>query len=174
MGPMPLIDNLPCPSPSDFLYLDEDIQADLDSVKFVSSPPIHEQDSVFQGHTTPVKSLQDVQLVYRHLFQLHPNAHHVMATFHSYDEAMDAVTLGLADDGEYGAGGRLLHTLVDTKHNFTAVFVTRSGACRQKLEPLHFHHILHAASDVVYAMPDEGLVCLPHPTIAPPLLEGEE
>ncbi len=97
-----------------------------------------------------------------------------MAAFYSYDEATDVVTLGLVDDGEYSAGGRLLHTLVDTKHDFTAVFVTRSGACRQRLGPLHFCHILCAASDAVHAMPDEGLVCLPHPAIAPPPLEGEE
>ena len=79
------------------------------------------------------QSLEDVRRAYRCMYQLKPDAHHIVATFHCYDEAVDAVTVGLSDDGEYRAGRWLLHTLVDTKTDFSAVFVTRSGPCTAKL-----------------------------------------
>lgn len=83
----------------------------------MDAPPV--KGSKFRAAAAILDSLNDVHLAYIKMFQLYPHADHIVAAFAVEDQE------GYQDNGEFGAGYRVLNVIRDAKLFNVAVFVIR-------------------------------------------------
>ena len=130
------------PTARQLLNIDSSTQQKLDSIKFAESVAIVDKHSSFQAHAVKAKSTAEVKLAYQRIKLLYPDADHIMMAYKvkSYS--------GHHHDGEYGAGPKLLKTLIDGAYSNTAVFVSRIfGGI--KLGQRRFLHIEKVAKEAL-------------------------
>ena len=116
----PVKKNLLSPQPLD-LFPDDNEKEKIDSIKLAASDVTTESNSDFQAYAVKTNSQAEVNRAYRKVRSLHPSATHVIAVFNFKTKN------GFQDDGEHGAGFKLLKAIqAETGNNVNiAVFVTR-------------------------------------------------
>jgi len=118
--------------------------------KITTGGTIEDRKSVFQGHTAPVKSADDVKAVIAKLYENKKIAHatHNIYAFRIFCDDKQTWLCDCEDDGEDAAGGRLLHLLEILDAVDTLVVVSRWYGGTH-LGPDRFKHINNAARQVL-------------------------
>lgn len=116
------------------LFVDSEEQLNINKIKTktVEDPPI--RGSKFRAVAVNVPKLNDVHLAYMKMFQPYPQADHIVAAFATENEE------GFQDNGEFGAGHRVLAVITDSKLYQAAVFVIREYG-GQHLGPQHWQRL---------------------------------
>lgn len=124
------------------LFVDEKEQEKINRIKtpYVTTEPI--KGSKFKATAVIVHSLNDVHLAYKKLFQDNPAADHIVAAFSAEH------TTGYQDNGEFGAGFRVLNVIQDHHFSDIAVFVIREYG-GENLGPQRFIVIKELASKAI-------------------------
>lgn len=127
------------------LFVDSDEQLKINHIKTktVEEPPI--KGSKFKAVAVCTPTLNDVHLAYKKMFQIYPHADHIIAAFITENEE------GFQDNGEFGAGHRILKTLKETKLYQIAVFVIREYG-GQNLGVLRFNIMQNIARKALEAL----------------------
>ena len=100
-----------------------DIQQ-IQELPMVKTREISEKHSRFKAYSCNISTLSDVQSAYLHIKIRHSDATHVMLAYRlNTVDPLDGE--GWCDDGEHGAGAKMLRTLRDANKTQTAVFVVR-------------------------------------------------
>ena len=107
------------PSIQDMYNIDAEMQSKIDSLQCVYSEKEEEKSSVFRAIALKVKNTQEVRLAYKKAKQLFPESDHIVLAY-----AVKTYT-GYHDNGEHGAGKRMLQLLLNRCQNNTVVFVMR-------------------------------------------------
>ena len=102
---------------------------------------------MFTGHAIRVKSSSEVRLAYKQLKLQYPECDHTILAYKIKD--FD----GYHDDGEHGAGHRLVKMLHDRNSHNTAVFVTREygGIHLGTRRFIHIEKVARDALDILAA-----------------------
>ena len=126
----------------DELFPDQQEKEKQDKIKLFTSDTISEDKSTFVAYTYKTGQLHEVRRVYRKIRRSHPNATHVVASYSLKNNR------GYQDDGEYGAGHRLLHLLESNYQPNVAVFVVRMYGGRH-LGPKRFAIMSDVATEAL-------------------------
>ena len=125
------------------LFPDEDKQDKMDKLKMYTSDPFSAKGSQFVAYAMKVNNLDQARLGYHKIYQLNPLANHVMAAINT-DNYQEFV-----DDGEHGAGIKILKQLTDPAALTSAVFVVcRYGGIH--LGPTRFDLIKEAVKQAFH------------------------
>ena len=108
--------------PSD-LFPSVEERAKWDKIKLVSSDVTSIEGNDFVGFATATSQFQDVKRAYRKLRSLYPTRDHIVAAY----RLKNGYT-GFQDDGEHGAGHRLLDILKELGSKDVAIFAIRAFA----------------------------------------------
>ena len=109
------------PQPLD-LFPDITEKEKRDKIKMTSSDVVSERGSDFQAYAVKVSSVAEVQRAYNKVRELHPAATHVVAAYNLRNNKN-----GYQDDGEYGAGHRVLRIIqAQNNSNNVAVYIARA------------------------------------------------
>ena len=119
------------------------------AVQFASSDIVGEIDSHFQACVTKVHNIQEIRRAYYRMKILHPGADHITAVYINKQHS------GFQDDGEYGAGNKILNML---KENYPelkaiAVFIVRNAGIT-KLGPKRFDCMRDAVKQAIGRLND--------------------
>lgn len=127
------------------LFVDSEEQLKINRIKTktVEEPPI--KGSKFKAVAVSTPKLNDVHLAYKKMFQLYPHTDHIVAAFNAENEE------GFQDNGEFGAGHRVLKTIQDSKLYNVSVFVVREYGGRN-LGPLRFNIFQNMALKALEAL----------------------
>ncbi|XP_062573659.1 uncharacterized protein LOC134235534 [Saccostrea cucullata] len=99
------------PRAEDLLYVDE---AEEEKLEAVTSDPIYEGGNVFKTVATKASTYAEVRQFYKKVMSdpNSANAHHFVLAYRIQD-AQGNIRDGYCDDGEYGAGRRVVRLLGD-------------------------------------------------------------
>lgn len=129
------------PKPADLFSPPSEIKKmEKIKMKSVQSQPV--KGSQFTAYACVVTSLNEVHLAYKKLFRENPEADHIMAACAT--QGMEAYQ----DDGEFGAGFRLLYMIRESKLLDVAVFVVRHYG-GEHLGPQRFTMIRETANEAL-------------------------
>lgn len=106
--------------PTVLQLMDNSDQDYIDDIKVVGSDLKTEKSSVFQAYAVPTRSLNDVRMAYKNIRQSNSAANHVVAVFRCIEGD------GFVDDGEHGAGSRLLDKMIEQNYRKKSVFIVRT------------------------------------------------
>ena len=133
------------PTVQDILNVDKFTQEKMDTLKNYHTVHITDKENVFQGHAYQVRSNEEVNLAYKKIRTLFPEADNIpMAyTFNSL--------FGHHDDNEHGAGSKMRKILLDRGVRGVAVFVTRifSGIHIGQRRYVHIEQLTRQALDLL-------------------------
>ena len=108
-------------------------------------------DNQFTGYTAPVNRLSTIQDMYLKMKLCNPKAKHVICAYYLPGE--DTLSCrGYCDDGEHGAGSKLLKLLIENDLQNWVVFVTRVYG--NKLGSSRHRYILEAALKCLEMYPE--------------------
>ena len=122
---MLFIDNVPQkkhvtpPTLRQIFNIPKDQHSKIDNLNIKHSAQVEEKGSIFTGHALRVKNSTEIRLAYKQLKLQYPESDHAILAYKVKDYD------GYHDDGEHGAGQRLLKILHDRNTTNTALFVTR-------------------------------------------------
>ena len=111
-------DKLPAPQPKD-LFPDEAEKEKQEKIKLFCSDVDQQDGSSFQAYAIKTGNTYDVSRTYAKIRSLHPSATHIVAAANLKSGTM------FQDDGEHGAGHKLLKHIEENFVNNSAVFVVR-------------------------------------------------
>ena len=113
------------PGPEDILDLSEVELDKILRIRVLSGPKIEQESSEFKAYTIAVSTHQEVQEAYSKVRWVHAAARHIVCAYYLPDHQSPFEQQGYCDDGESGAGRRLLNMLVQSQVGSRAVFVVR-------------------------------------------------
>ena len=123
----------------------------LFQIRLTQGQEIKKNGSTFLGFAAKVHSLQDVVKAYKQLRYRFMDSTHIMCAYRIMDPDVAHMQDSL-DNGEYGAGRRLLQQLIDESVKNTATFVVRHHR-GQNIGPIRFSIITDAAKSAIDAIP---------------------
>lgn len=129
------------PQPKE-LFVCKSEKEKMDSLRIKYSQPKPANSSSFTGAACTVESMNDVYLAYRRLFREYPEADHIVAA------SSVQLSEDYQDDGEFGAGYRMLNVIRDHKLTNVAVFVVRHYG-GEHVGHMRFSVMKEAASDAL-------------------------
>ncbi|XP_061188800.1 uncharacterized protein LOC133196973 [Saccostrea echinata] len=122
------INEITTPRAEDLLFVDEAEEEKLNEIEVVHSDSIHEGGNVFTAVATKVNAYAEVRNFYKKVMS-DPNfasAHHNVLAYRMQD-AQGNVRDGYCDDGEYGAGRRVVRLLGDQSATNVAFVISRKS-----------------------------------------------
>ena len=119
-------------------------------------PQLESEGNLFIGFSLAVNSLDSISKAYLKMKICYPKARHIMCAYMLQGEEYH-MTRGSCDDGEHGAGNRMLQMLIDNNMEARVVFVVRfySG---KKIGPSRFDCILQAQKNCLELYPVNSLL----------------
>ena len=114
----------PCPRAKELLKLSSSELIDLQEVSITKGTYLLEKGSEFTAFAAKVTSLGGIRKIYQHLKLKYGDATHIMMAY-KLEGTHKAYDSDFVDDGEHGAGRRLLALLKNHSDSAIAVFVTR-------------------------------------------------
>ena len=133
------------PSVQDIFNMNVEDENRMEDLTIKHTEAIVDKGSVFRGHALKVHNSREVRLAYAKLRLLFPESNHIILSY-----AVKTYT-GFNDNGEYGAGKRILKILENSKKSNVAVFVTREYGGTH-LGPRRFVHIEKVARDALFGI----------------------
>ena len=101
------------------IFVDRLEQEKMDKIKFHPSATLEDGGSSFTSYAVKLQSMTEVRRSYIRMRQLHPTANHIIAVYKIKNQD------GFQDDHEFGAGFRLLSSLIDQDVTNAAIFTVR-------------------------------------------------
>ena len=136
----------PTPSLGDLVKLSKQERETIQQAQLVSVKDKHEKRNIFHGYTSPVTSIDEVRVLYKHLKLKHPDTTHVVAA-HVLDDPRSEMK-DYSDDGERGAGRRIVeHLMVNREKNVVVFIVCYHSA--QNLGARRFKLILEITDELI-------------------------
>ena len=130
------------PMVHDIFCCDRDTIGRMEKINFSHSMEVTDKGSRFIGHAARVKNSKDVAAAYRKIRLLYPESDHIMVTYSSRSYT------GYHDDGEHGAGTKMLQALLHKGMKDVVVFVSREYGGAQ-LGQRRFLHIEKCAREAM-------------------------
>lgn len=126
-------------------FVDEAEQLKINKIrtKTVEDPPV--KGSKFRAVSVVTPTLNDVHLAYIKMFQTYPHADHVVVAYSAEGD------LGFHDDGEFGAGYRILNIIKDSHLRDVSLFVIREYG-GEHLGPARFDVMKSLAAKALEAL----------------------
>ena len=116
---VPIKEHLPCVKTQEMFPEDREI-AKMDKINLIPANPRSEKGSEFLAYAAKVDNIVEVRRAYIKLKRLYPSADHISAAYKYHN------LTGYQDDGEVGAGHKLLRVINENDSaNNLAVFVVR-------------------------------------------------
>ena len=113
------------PNPAKSYLLMHKIEEDmLDQLQLITGPTKEHEGSKFLSYAAVVGSVSNVQLIYKKLKSEHQMATHVMGAYRIFGKEHYRLQ-SFCDDGEYGAGRRMLNILKEQGLYNIAIFIVR-------------------------------------------------
>ena len=112
------------PGPEDILDLSEEELDHILRIKVLSGPKIEQDSSEFKAYTIAVSSHQEVQEAYSKVRWVHAAARHIVCAYYLPEESIFEQK-GYCDDGEIGAGRKVMDLLVQNHIGSRAIFIVR-------------------------------------------------
>ena len=136
------------PTAQDLFNIDTLTQSKLEEIQFSHTTDLTDKANVFQGHATRVYSNADVQLAYKKIRLLFPEADNIPMAYTFKDNIQ-----GHHDNSEHGAGAKMKKILIDRGMKNTAVFVTRnfSGIHIGQRRFMHIEQLTRQSLDAIQA-----------------------
>ena len=113
----------PAPTNADALKLDEQEQQMIQTATVVATREVIEKGNSFTVYAAEIENIQQVRAIHRHLKIKHLDATHV-AVAHVLEGEMPNLR-ECDDDGEIGAGARMLNTIKQNGRTQVAVYMVR-------------------------------------------------
>ena len=112
------------PGPEDILDLSEQDLDEILRIKIPSGPKVSQHNSEFKAYIICAENHQQIQQAYCKICWVHAAARHIVCAYNllngkSYEK------IGFCDDGEVGAGRKILQVLLQNDIEARAVFVVR-------------------------------------------------
>ena len=135
----------PTPSQADLLLMTQEDRQKVQNAKVVRSKQTTEKNNTFSGYAIKTFDIREVHAVYKHLKLKHADSTHVTLAYHAIGDR--PVKSDYSDDGEIGAGRKIVDWLIQYKQEGVAVYIVRyhSG---QNLGPCHFEIIIDTVSEL--------------------------
>ncbi|XP_062620995.1 uncharacterized protein LOC134282612 [Saccostrea cucullata] len=116
------------PRAEDLLFVDEAEEEKLNEIEAVTSDPIYEGGNVFKAVATKASTYAEVRQFYKKVMSdpNSANAHHYVLAYRIQD-AQGNIRDGYCDDGEYGAGRRVVRLLGDQSATNVAFVISRKS-----------------------------------------------
>ena len=124
------------------LFVDKAEREKMDKIKLSASDTISLNGSDFLGFAYKSWDIPEIKRAYHKLRGLHPSADHITAANNLRNSS------AFQDDGEFGAGTKLLQILKDERPLNIVVFVVRYHK-GEKLGPVRFEHMKQAAEQAI-------------------------
>ena len=141
----PVKQHIKVPTIQEVFNMSVEEQTKSADIVFTSSESTTDKGSVFKGHTLRINNSTDIHTALKKLKLLYPESNHMIFAYR-----MKSYT-GFDDDGEYGAGRKLLNILEDGNFHNTLLFITREyGGIH--LGQHRFLHIEKVAKEAVYKL----------------------
>lgn len=129
------------PAPTD-LFANASERENMSKFKFTSAQSKPTKGSQFTAYACVVEKMEDVRMAYKRLFRENPEADHISAAFSAGNcEAYQ-------DDGEFGAGFRLLNIIRSAKLLNVAIFMVQHYG-GEHLGPIRFTLIKSTAEEAL-------------------------
>ena len=135
------------PNPQDIIDFSTQRLAEIMQMEITPGPEIKQEGNTFIAYSLCTNSLQDIQDGYMKMKLKHPKARHIICAYLINDEELQPhANRGSCDDGEHGAGEKLLEYLVQQNMECRAIWVVRyySG---KKIGPDRFTCMLTALKE---------------------------
>ena len=113
------------PEPEDILDLNDSELKDILDTEIQSGPKIQQNNSEFKSYSICASNQEMVQKAYTKLRWVHAAARHIVCAFNLPQEDSTFNKSGFCDDGEHGAGRRMLQILKENSIGDRAVFVVQ-------------------------------------------------
>ncbi|KAL0021716.1 hypothetical protein WJX79_006455 [Trebouxia sp. C0005] len=120
--------------------------ASTSGIHIIHGKPFTRRNSTFQGHLAPISSVDEVDMVMSKLLEdsKTASATHNILGYRVYDQSSGKVVQDFHDDGEGGAGIKIMHLLQDSNVRNVLVIVSRWFG-GMLLGPARFMYITDAA-----------------------------
>ncbi|XP_062589427.1 uncharacterized protein LOC134251077 [Saccostrea cucullata] len=114
------------PRVEDELFVDEAEEEKLNEIEAVTSDPVHDGGNVFKAVATKANTYEEVRQFYKKVMSdpNSANAHHYVLAYR-IQNAQRNIPDGYYDDGEYGAGRRVVRLLGDQSATNFAFVIAR-------------------------------------------------
>ncbi|KAK3084817.1 hypothetical protein FSP39_019522 [Pinctada imbricata] len=125
-------DVVPMMKNSDVLKFDADTLSQLNTVETFSTPEVEREGNVMFATGAKTYSASDVETVYRKVCcdPKSASAHHRILVYRFRDERDGKIRQNYHDDGEYGAGRRLLKYMTDNEITNSTIVITKHDSGR--------------------------------------------
>lgn len=105
------------------MFQSENVQDKLDTLEFSESEYKPDRTGYFQAYAVACKKTTEAHLAQVRARQMHPEATHIVSAFNPSPES--AELYAFQDDGEFGAGLRLIRFLKENNYHDVVVCVVR-------------------------------------------------
>ena len=114
------------PKPQVLLTLSTEELRSIMKMKMNKGPEIEKEGNKFIGFSMPIKTFQEIENAYIKMRLCYPAARHLICAYSLMGDPKESYLLkGYTDDGEHGAGSRLLEFLLANEIEARVVFVAR-------------------------------------------------
>ena len=139
------------PTAVDVLKMGKNELQNMLSFKIVEGDFASKKNSKFMGFAARVHKIQDVLLAYKQLKYRFPDATHIMCAYRIMDP--DVVHFqDCADDGEFGAGRRILQMMEEQSYKNCVAFAVRHHD-GPNIGPIRFNMIVDVAKSALQMLP---------------------
>ena len=146
------------PTPKELVDVTPEQMDEILQFKTVRGDSFTSQNSFFLGYAAKTQSFDDINMAYRKIKMLKPDARHVVCAYSLQDQTLPYhIANDYQDDGEPGAGRILLGILQAKNMSNTAIFVARKfGGIRMGAE--RFDQYGKAAKSALGVDPQEQII----------------
>ena len=156
----------PTPSMGELLIMSREQRQLVQNIKLVTMRERKELGNTFIGYATRAYDIREVREAYQHLKLKHPDATHIVVA-HSFADPRPELT-DYSDDGEVGAGRRMVDLLLQNNTTEIAVYIVRYHSGRN-LGPRRFELILELTQECIDMVQQDQVYV---PSISCPKLMG--
>ena len=112
------------PDPQDMLDLTVKEMNDIMQINITKGPRVTNEENIFIAYTAEIVDLQHIQDAYLKMRICHPKARHIICAYTLSNPTIHGQH-GCCDDGEHGAGIKMLDLLLQKKLTNRVIFATR-------------------------------------------------
>ena len=146
------IPKIQVPSPKQLIQLTPEQMKEILKMEVKTGGKITQEKSVFVGFAANVTNFEQIRQVYKKLKLCHPTARHIVCAYWLENVTEPHHAKGFCDDGEPGAGRRLMELLTLNNIKDKVVFVTRKyGGIRMGAD--RFECYIQAIKSVIQQHP---------------------
>ena len=145
------------PTPLKLLDVSTTALQDLLRLPICKGPQMELDDNKFVGFTLAVSNHEDINEAYLKMRLCYPKSRHIVCAYILGKDTKPHLGMGCCDDGEHGAGEKLLQYMIENNLEKRVIFVSREFSGR-KIGIDRFKYILQAAHECMKLYPGNAII----------------